>query len=73
MFIPLLTTRNRKYTKPMPAVRPREQVQLVVTLASGKADALSGCFLRVHDDLDALLVHADTIQSEERLRLRLSQ
>ncbi len=48
-------------------------VQLVVTLASGKADALSGCFLRVHDDLDALLVHADTIQSEERLRLRLSQ
>jgi hypothetical protein len=44
-------------------------VQLVLTLASGKADALSGCFLSVEDDLDALLAHADTIQHEGRLRL----
>ena len=37
-------------------------VQLVLTLASGKDDALSGCFLSVDDNLDALLAHADTIQ-----------
>lgn len=46
-------------------------VQLVLALASGKADALSGCFLSVDDDLDALLAQADGIQSQERLRLRL--
>ena len=42
-------------------------------LASGKADALSGCFIRVDDDLDALLAQADSIQSEGRLRLRLAE
>jgi NAD(P)-dependent dehydrogenase (short-subunit alcohol dehydrogenase family) len=47
-------------------------VQLVLTLASGKADALSGCFLSVADDLDALLAQADAIQREGRLRLRLA-
>jgi NAD(P)-dependent dehydrogenase (short-subunit alcohol dehydrogenase family) len=46
-------------------------VQLVLALASGKADALSGCFLSVDDDLDALLAHADIIQREGRLRLEL--
>jgi 3-oxoacyl-[acyl-carrier protein] reductase len=48
-------------------------VQLVLTLASGKADALSGCFVSVDDDLDMLLAHADAIQSEGRLRLRLAE
>jgi 3-oxoacyl-[acyl-carrier protein] reductase len=48
-------------------------VQLVLTLASGKADALSGCFISVDDDLDALLAQADGIQSEGRLRLRLAE
>jgi NAD(P)-dependent dehydrogenase (short-subunit alcohol dehydrogenase family) len=48
-------------------------VQLVLALASGKADVLSGCFVSVDDDLDALLARADAIQSEERLRLRLAE
>ena len=48
-------------------------VQLVLTRASGIADALSGCFLSVDDDLDALLAQADAIQSEGRLRLRLAE
>jgi len=48
-------------------------VQLILTLASGKADALSGCFLSVDDDLDALLAHAGAIQNEGRLRLRLAE
>ena len=48
-------------------------MQLVLTLASGKADALSGCFLSVDDDLDALLAHAGAIQNEGRLRLRLAE
>jgi NAD(P)-dependent dehydrogenase (short-subunit alcohol dehydrogenase family) len=52
---------------------PIEQsVQLVVALATGKADVLSGCFVRVSDDLDALLAHAEAIQREDRLRLRLA-
>jgi len=48
-------------------------VQLILTLASGKADALSGCFLSVDDDLDALLAQADEIQAQGRLRLRLAE
>lgn len=46
-------------------------VQLVLALASGKADALSGCYLSIDDDLDALLAQAEAIQREGRLRLRL--
>lgn len=54
----------------MPIERP---VQLVLALASGRADALSGCFLSVEDDLDALVANAEQIQREERLRLRLAE
>lgn len=46
-------------------------VELVLALASGRADALSGCFLNVQDDLDALVSQAEAIQREERLRMRL--
>jgi NAD(P)-dependent dehydrogenase (short-subunit alcohol dehydrogenase family) len=48
-------------------------VELVLALASGRADALSGCFLSVSDDLDTLVAQAETIQREERLRMRLSR
>jgi NAD(P)-dependent dehydrogenase (short-subunit alcohol dehydrogenase family) len=54
----------------MPIERP---VQLVLALASGRADALSGCFLSVEDDLDALVANAERIQRDERLRLRLAE
>lgn len=55
--------------KDTPIERP---VQLVVDLASGRYDALSGCFLGVDDDLEALLAQADEIQRDGRLRLKLA-
>lgn len=48
-------------------------VELVVALALGRADALSGCFVGVDDDLDALVANAEAVQHEQRLRLRLAQ
>jgi NAD(P)-dependent dehydrogenase (short-subunit alcohol dehydrogenase family) len=51
---------------------PMEQaVELLVALALGRADALSGCFLDVDDDLEELIAQAEAIRSEERLKLRL--
>jgi NAD(P)-dependent dehydrogenase (short-subunit alcohol dehydrogenase family) len=48
-------------------------VDLVLQLASGKADALSGRYLDVDTDLDALISQAETIQRNDLrvLRLRL--
>ena len=51
---------------------PMEQaVAFVLAVASGRADALSGCYLSVDDDLDALVGQAEAIQHEARLTLRL--
>jgi NAD(P)-dependent dehydrogenase (short-subunit alcohol dehydrogenase family) len=51
---------------------PMEQaVELVVALASGRADALSGTFLDVDDDLEASIAQAEAIRREQRLMLRL--
>jgi NAD(P)-dependent dehydrogenase (short-subunit alcohol dehydrogenase family) len=47
-------------------------VALILQLASGHADALSGCFLRVQDDLPALIQQAEVIQQAGRLKLRLN-
>ena len=44
--------------------------QLVVDLASGRADALSGRFLTIFDDLGALLSHLQAIESENLYSLR---
>jgi NAD(P)-dependent dehydrogenase (short-subunit alcohol dehydrogenase family) len=46
-------------------------VAFVLALASGQADALSGCYLSVDDDLEALAAQAEVIQREARLTLRL--
>jgi NAD(P)-dependent dehydrogenase (short-subunit alcohol dehydrogenase family) len=52
---------------------PIEQsVRLLLELASGRADVLSGCYLDVRDDLDMLLREAEAIQREEKRRLRLA-
>lgn len=52
---------------------PMEQpVRLLLELASGRADALSGCYLDVSDDLDALIRGAEDVQREQKLRLRLT-
>jgi 3-oxoacyl-[acyl-carrier protein] reductase len=46
--------------------------RLVVRLASGLADALSGCFLDVEqDDLDGLLMRSDEIRKRQLLSLRI--
>jgi NAD(P)-dependent dehydrogenase (short-subunit alcohol dehydrogenase family) len=51
---------------------PIEQaVAFVFAVASGRADALSGCYLSVDDDLEALIAEAETIQNDGRLTLRL--
>jgi NAD(P)-dependent dehydrogenase (short-subunit alcohol dehydrogenase family) len=46
-------------------------VALLMLLASGKADALSGRFIDVDDDLDALVQQAEAIQRDDLFTLRL--
>lgn len=48
-------------------------MKLVTLLASGRADHLSGRFVRVTDDIQRLLDHADRIQQEDLYTLRLGQ
>jgi len=51
---------------------PIEQaVAFVLAVASGRADALSGCYLSVEDDLEALSAQAEAIRHDARLTLRL--
>jgi NAD(P)-dependent dehydrogenase (short-subunit alcohol dehydrogenase family) len=50
----------------------QEPVQLVLFLASGQADALSGCFITVHDDVAEMTSQGAEIQESELYRLRLS-
>jgi NAD(P)-dependent dehydrogenase (short-subunit alcohol dehydrogenase family) len=51
-----------------PAERP---AQLALALASGKADALSGCFVQISDDLDSLIKSADEIGKDKLYSLRI--
>jgi hypothetical protein len=52
--------------------RPPEQVvNLVLFLASGRADALTGGFLSVTDDLPDLMRRAEEIQRDDLLSMRL--
>ena len=51
---------------------PMESVRLVLALASGRADALSGCYVCVDDDLAKMVSRADQIRKDESYRLRLS-
>jgi NAD(P)-dependent dehydrogenase (short-subunit alcohol dehydrogenase family) len=52
-------------------VPPERPARLVLELASGKMDALSGHFLSVFDDLDLLLRHSAEIAEKELYTLRL--
>ncbi len=49
---------------------PAEAVELLLRLAAGDADALSGRHLSVHDDLDALLARAPEIVRDDLYVLR---
>ena len=51
---------------------PIEQaVAFMLAMASGLADALSGCYLSVDDNLEGMVAEAEAIQREARLRLHL--
>ncbi len=47
--------------------------ELVVALAEGRADALSGCYLTVYDDLERLVGQAATIRRRDLRTLRLGE
>ncbi len=48
-----------------------QAVAFMLAVASGRVDALSGCYVSVDDDLEALVAQAEAIQREARLTLRL--
>jgi NAD(P)-dependent dehydrogenase (short-subunit alcohol dehydrogenase family) len=52
-------------------IAPDRAADLVVFLASGKADALSGCFISVSDDVDEMVSRAQEIREGELYTLRL--
>ena len=45
--------------------------RLVLLLASGEADALSGCFISIHDDVAEMARRAEEIQRDDLHKLRL--
>ena len=47
--------------------------EFVLALASGRYDALTGRYLTIDDDLDALLARIDEVQRDDLLMLRLRQ
>jgi NAD(P)-dependent dehydrogenase (short-subunit alcohol dehydrogenase family) len=52
---------------------PASIAGLVIRLAAGDADALSGCHLCVHDDLDQILASAGRSLNKGAYRLRLAE
>jgi NAD(P)-dependent dehydrogenase (short-subunit alcohol dehydrogenase family) len=50
---------------------PERGAELVVYLASGRADALSGCFISVRHDLTDMVARAEEIQENDLYTLRL--
>ena len=49
---------------------PQQAVDLILRLAAGDADGLSGRHLSVHDDLDAVVAHQQEIRDEDLYVLR---
>lgn len=54
-------------------VAPEVVTDLVTTLASGRADALSGRLFSVHSDVDAMIRKAEDVQAQELYLLRVRQ
>jgi NAD(P)-dependent dehydrogenase (short-subunit alcohol dehydrogenase family) len=52
-------------------VSPERAAELIVTLASGRADSLSGRFLSIWDDVENLISNADDIVREDLHSMRL--
>jgi NAD(P)-dependent dehydrogenase (short-subunit alcohol dehydrogenase family) len=53
-----------------PSFPPEAGAALVLDLASGRADALTGRYFHVRDDLDAILRDAERVAGEDLLTLR---
>jgi NAD(P)-dependent dehydrogenase (short-subunit alcohol dehydrogenase family) len=54
-------------------VMPELAAQLLLQLASGRADALTGRFLTIHQDLDALIARAEEIAAADLYTLRVRE
>jgi NAD(P)-dependent dehydrogenase (short-subunit alcohol dehydrogenase family) len=54
-------------------VPPECAAHLVLQLASGRADPLTGRFLTIHQDLNALIARADEIVAADRYTLRVRE
>jgi hypothetical protein len=52
-------------------VPPKRAAKLVLFLASGQADALSGCFVSIDDDVAEMVQRAEKIRREGLHTLRL--
>jgi NAD(P)-dependent dehydrogenase (short-subunit alcohol dehydrogenase family) len=52
-------------------VPPERSAEMVLVLASGRADALSGRFLELTDDIDALIDRAEEIKRDDLYTMRL--
>jgi NAD(P)-dependent dehydrogenase (short-subunit alcohol dehydrogenase family) len=50
---------------------PESAVELVLLLCSGAADALSGCYLTVHDDLWAIVSQAQEVRANDLYTLQV--
>jgi NAD(P)-dependent dehydrogenase (short-subunit alcohol dehydrogenase family) len=51
--------------------RAEDSIRLVLRLAAGHADALSGCYFSIRDDLDALLSRAEEVGTNRLHTLRI--
>jgi 2-hydroxycyclohexanecarboxyl-CoA dehydrogenase len=51
---------------------PELPARLIAELASGRADALSGCYISAKEDLHELIERAEELSENENYRLRLS-
>ena len=54
-------------------VPPERAAELVATLASGRADRLTGRYLRVRDDLDELIRRAEHVRDHDLQSMRLRE
>jgi NAD(P)-dependent dehydrogenase (short-subunit alcohol dehydrogenase family) len=52
---------------------PERPAALLLALASGRMDSLSGCFLRPDDDLDAILAAAETAKERKLYSLKVDR
>ena len=50
--------------------KPEQAVELILRLAAGDADALSGRHLSVHDDLDAVMAHVAEVRDQDLYVMR---